>query len=169
LTTAPIQPAVDKMLLEAMLPAVQAWDGLREEQWHSDYAGAYRDQSSRDHARVVYESRALWLTELVVDGVDILRKHDITDPVSQTGLSATQLPLNARKKRSVQRIALWPTNEPDIFRMAIGRGTPRALDGCEPIWASFDGAPTDGWPADLVAIRGGQLSMPAGKVELPRV
>lgn len=150
-----LQPAFEDVLIQRVWEAyVGTWkaDGKVE--------GGYGGPT--DVAEVKILAGQLFLTRLLVDGVDVLAALR----------GATNELDDDHEGGAVQPVALWSTGRLDEFRMAIGRGqvSPLSMYPCLEKWATIDfGAFARGASVDLVYWEKGELVYPSADVRFKRV
>lgn len=150
-----LQPAFGDVLVQRVSESyVGTWEGERG-------AGGVKDTAD---VRLI--SGQLFLTALVVDGVDVISTlRDLTYELHDEDPSRATSPIAARP------MALWSTGRLNEFRMAMGRGPPGPTDmyACSPYWATIDfGAFSRGASVDLVYWENGELAYPSAGARFKR-
>ena len=156
--------------LEALRRLQPAFGEVLAQRVSESYVGTWVGERGvrgvKDVADVRLISGQLFLSALIVDGIDVLSTlQDLTYELHEEDLGRAT-------SRSVARpMALWSTGRLDEFRMAIGRGPPGPVDmyACFSYWATIDfGAFSRGASVDLVYWENGELVYPSAGARFKR-
>lgn len=145
-----LQPAFEDVLVRRV---VDAYVGI----WESEGGDGRR----KDVAEVRILAGQLFLTRLVVEGVDVLGA--LTEFLSELD--------HGHEATAAQPVPLWSTGRLDEFRLALGRGkvNPLGLYSCFESWATIDnGLFARGASVDLVYWEEGELVYPSAGARFSR-
>ena len=115
-----------------------------------EYAGVYEDEENESVAELrVGDDGALALTRAVLGGIDLWESFNLG--AGEGGV-----------------VALWPTHEPTVWRLAIGRPPAQPFSGCMFKFASMDGIYVNGYPLDMLILEGGKMVFKVANATLTR-
>ncbi|KAJ3549038.1 hypothetical protein NMY22_g1037 [Coprinellus aureogranulatus] len=155
-------------------PAFEDVLGQKVEEAYGGVWEAEREEGGKDEAEVGVVGGQLYLTKLVLEGVDVLDtllniNYDLVDPDYDSVTHLTDNHLH-RSTPAFKALPLWSTGNQGEFRIAIGRGgyaNNPGLGACKEYWASIDfGAFARGASVDLVYWEEGKMVYPSAGVRL---
>ena len=123
-------------------------DQEREKILAKEYAGVYRNGNA-SVAQLQMRDGTLALTRAIFDGLDLFEAFHLGEGDGGA-------------------VALWPTAEPGVFRLALGRPPTQPFLGCLLKFASMDGIYADDYPLDLIILDGERLIMKAANATLAK-
>ncbi|KAF6766639.1 beta-lactamase class C binding protein-like protein [Ephemerocybe angulata] len=154
--------------LTRLQPAFQkALEAQVQEQYVGQWEPAEDDDGAGNLAIVSLLDSQLFLTHLIVDGIDVLRVMQEANDEFQSD----PVPPGVPRHPLGRPVALWSTGRLHEFRMVIGRPSLNnaRFIGCFPYWVSIDpGLTARGASLDLVYWEDGELVYPSAGVRFKK-